>query len=529
MAIDLPSSSQISLRGTQNSLATTLDQRQGALQAALNTLNIREGEAARALVKSVSTVDDTLRARLITLANPTTETAASTGSRAAGNAAPAATLGDNLASLLKSQALKLVEIDVKGRSLLTFTDQPVKAGAEIAVQLNRGRLLLLPQAALDRGALGTGVATAASTQSGPTALASGALASGAAPAPLDSKQLTAMQQELRQLLPKQAPGNAVLSETLVSAALLAKVLALPVNSNLRQQLPPSLQQSLQLLASHLRTPQQLSQPALLKQTLANSGLQLEHRLAAQTGTGSAPGNTASAAATLPGAPLLGLARGDLKAALLLLSTQLQALTVAPAQHQQVLPTALLGLLKQLMLKPDSQKNLSTVVAKDQLLQQLQQQVGAALDKVMLQQLQALQRGPGASETAPTQHWQLEIPLRYGHEVQTMQLRIDQDWVQDYSESPDRTPRQVRQWLVKLAFELPAAGTLHAHLMVVDSSVSASLWAEQPQTLALTRQRLGQLQQRLEKDGVTVTKIECFAGKPAADKIRLDYSLVDVRT
>lgn len=631
MPIDLPSSSQTSVRGNQNPVTNTLNQRQNAVQSVLNALNIRAGETANAVVKAVTNVDEQLRVRLMTLANPETANAETAKSRLTANASPSAPLnsdqtsGVDLMALLKGSPLKLVEIEVKGQSVLTLTNQSVKVGADVQVLRQNNSLLLIPgQPAATTTTTGPEVYTltsqlisAYSERSYNTPLSASAnsdantalnqrINNNNPPNRFDAGQMGRLHLALRELMPAQVDDSTPVTKPLAVINLLAQQLKQPEQTLLRQQLPPSLQESLHILASHLRTPQQLSQPKTLKQAITNSGLQFENKLATKPSLGraiavrttqdqsalSSPGKeglltnappsaprtllksttpkplpesmlsrptgppvgannasynpttsqTASTSAfTLPKAvaeqvptpssSILGklLARQDLKAALLYLLTQLP-----PAIPSAVAESSLNGngielLLKQFLGQTKDKQNTAAQQSKGELLQQMQQQVTTSLSKILFQQLQSLQRSQPQGETAPTQHWQLDIPIRYGHEVQNMNLRMDEEWMNDYQQASAQSSGKVRQWLVKLAFDFPDAGSLHAHLVIIEETVSASLWAENPATLAKTQGMLTMLKKRLEKDGVTVNKIECFAGKPVEEQTRLDYSLVDIRT
>lgn len=554
MPIDLPASSQINARGNQNPLTQASNQRQDAMQAALRALNIKVGDTTTAIVRQVNSVDEQLRIRLINLANPVTRSAEAGLARPAGSSSPSTPLSsDQLMTLLKSSTLKLVEIEVKGKTLLAFTDRAVKTGSKLPVELQRNGLLLLnssPKSPL-------------SAQPGPQGQTQGQLSSASssytqienqnqrvdtastrqAPLPtsapntqkLDGLQLATLQQALRASIPQQDANRSAMTETLTVAQQLSEQLRQPASSGLRQQLPASLQQSLHILASHLRTAEQLSHPGTVKNALLNGGMRLEQTLLNKPLLSSAPSADIKTSQGNGNSAELGkiLARQDLKAALLYLLTQIpqSASTVPSAQNGPVNSPAesLFLLLQQFTGKSRRDSGSSSNSPKDQLFQAIQQQVFKALGKLSLQQLQSLQRSHTSAEGVNTQHWQVEIPIRYGHEVQQLALRIDEEWVNEHQSSDNESPAKIRQWLIKLAFDLPQAGAFHAHLIIVNDSVTASLWAENPITLHKTQQKLGQLQQRLQHDGIEVKKIECFPGKPVEEKITMNYSLVDIKT
>lgn len=655
MVIDLPSSSQIIARGNQNPVTQLANQRLETLMTALKALNVQAGDSLTAMVKAVHPVDDALRARLIQQATPPSSGASlganrnatapeslppdtrPEGKSPAGKApeaapTPAKGIPAETARLLQSPNLKLVEVEVRGQSVLAFTDRPLRPNQALTLQVQNQQLVIVGDktatpdyrthlsAALS-GAAGAGArnpaeAAPATMPGGPTipttpttatvtttagqaVLAGGTAAAPlpakslatvaqaalqaatlaapdssprpmASPLPLTSTQVQTLQQALRAQLPAQAetpPSASALSHSLQLAQLLTQLVRQPGSEALQQQIPRTVQESLQQLAAHLRSPQQLAQPAALKQAITGSGLQLEHRLqhsvnqspaatlaalpqtdvkaallqtlhqlrqyapapAAANPASTTPGSTASAAATRPAAVMPGALN---PAAITLPGPGASAPAGGPSASALPLISALQQLLQG---SPQQRKATLAKLSADKVLQATRQQVLQALDKIQYLQLQTLQKQSAQSalphqEGLSTMHLQLEIPLNWGYGAQSIGLSIDEDWVTDYSDETAGRKEKVQQWQVKLSFELPDAGSLHAHLTVVRDQLSASLWAEQAETFALTQASLQSLRQQLEKDGCTVKQLECFHGRPVAEEpMRLNYSLIDIQT
>lgn len=196
------------------------------------------------------------------------------------------------------------------------------------------------------------------------------------------------------------------------------------------------------------------------------------------------------------------------------------------------------LLKNLLQGNPQLAQVKQEIPREVLLQQLQQLVQQSLNKIQYRQLQSLSQQLSQNtdtQVTQAQHWHLELPIRYGQEVHTLSLQIDEDWRQPHQEenkeeqNPDNGEKKVRQWFVKLCFELPEAGYFHAHLTIVKESVNASLWAENPATLKKAQEQLNLLKERLNKDGIEVKSLDCFPGKPPQQQNRLGYSLVDIKT
>lgn len=336
-------------------------------------------------------------------------------------------------------------------------------------------------------------------------------------------------------------------------------------SSRHELLSSSLQQALKTVADQLRSPMQLSNPKLLQMVVKNSGVFFEHKLAQNLPT-NAPakpaefthlkntfGNTENNQAVTANR----LTTQDLKGALLQLLNRVNQDLVAtnklsenarpsvaatytspaaapppatsPFASAAQIPT-LAGLL-QFLQQPVQRASpeLSLKVLRTQLLMLLQQHTLGSLAKVQLQQAHTLNHQQNQSDTTqPTQSWLFDIPMKHGHDVHNLELRLEQSWIDDEKQS-DENDAKIRQWSVTLSFNLPDAGGFHAQLTVVHDTVSAKLWAEQDGTLNEAKIKLENLRIQLESQGVVVKQISCVKGTPPSTAISLNYSLVDVNT
>lgn len=482
--------------------------------------------------------------------------------------------------LLNSAATKWVHLTVNGQPLLTYTDKPLLAGQSIPVQLSDAQRLVLMDASLSpkaaeslARATATAIQSAAMdavrsatqstqatlTQSALTASDKTPLVDGADPlAALKNPQTLAqpgarnetqalLANALRSLLPQKDQPQQLYGA-------LPDIQQLPLSSR-HALLSNSLQQALKTVADHLRSPAQLSNPKLLQMIVKNNGVFFEHKLASNL-----PNN--APAGTKPGAPVQTnagailtnqLTTQDLKGALLQLLNRLNlelgntakapsaplTSTTAPSANlsglvppgmfvpQQHLP----GLLQFLQQLPQrSAPELSDKVLRTQLLMLLQQHTLGSLAKVQLQQLHTLNHQQNQADAAqPTQSWLFEIPVKQGHDVHTMEMRLQQEWIEEKQEDGNNSEKKVRQWSVTLSFDLPDAGAFYAQLTVVNDTVSAKLWAEEEGTLKEAKIKLDNLREQLEAQGVLVKQLQCVQGTPPATTISLHYSLVDVTT
>jgi hypothetical protein len=181
--------------------------------------------------------------------------------------------------------------------------------------------------------------------------------------------------------------------------------------------------------------------------------------------------------------------------------------------------------------PQKQQELSSKQLRTQLLMLLHQQTLTSLARVQMQQVHTLNHQQAQGDIAqPSQSWIFELPVRLGSETCYLEISLRQDWVDEKSEQDaEGSSEKKRQWTVQLSFDLPEAGQFHAQLQVVDETVSARFWAEREETLTRVKSRLDSLRQQLESEGIKVTQLQCMPGKPASQRMSINYSLVDVTT
>ena len=354
-------------------------------------------------------------------------------------------------------------------------------------------------------------------------------------------------ENLRSLLPHKDGPNVLFSA-------IAQLRQLPAPARI-QLFSPSLEQALKSVAEKIRTPEVLSQPKALAETLKNSGVFFENKLhqAVQA-------NTANDTAKMSGA-LNNTYQQDVKGSLLTLlnrvtqdmsgdtrpltSEQTQKLLQQTANspffnpsasafshlHKQDLTQAISVFVQQLMQKPV--KELSNKELRNQLLVLLQQHSVQSLVRIQLQQLHAINHEMDSKDSsAPNASWQLEIPVRHNNDVQQLHLRIDREWIDDKKESDsdaEKAGTKIKQWSVTLRFDLPTLGEFCAQLAIVNMQVSATLWAARETTFTQVSERIEGLRKQLENEGMNVKYIQCMRGIPPEKPMTLSYSLIDVST
>jgi len=508
---------------------------------------LKPGSSALAQVIKTTPVSDAQRQRLINLytdvaSSPTAQTPSHD---------KLSQLPPRLQSLLQAPSLALVELKLQGQLQLALAATPLKTGQTVEVrQTSNGALQIVNNTtSVSDSAL---VTQGRLTQALKTALPQHAQGENL------SGQLGKLQ-ALQQLLQVQPSGmNPVLKQQLLHS--LKQILQQPASAQqlslpqqLKQQLikaGPVMESQLKSLpavsAKDLTTKISTAQPPPSDKqpppALHNSGLKtnlLNSIKSAHTENRVVQPSPPNKTQPAPSQQSKDLLSNDLKA-LLLASLQLSQapLSSAPtpvkaSELDQALAKLLAPLLTQSTQSPTPQD--MTQLSGDKLLVLLQHQLQKILGRVQLQQLQSLNKQLQSAESGVAlQHLQLELPIRHGTELYSLTIHIDeeiryQEKEPDEGERRDSEREQVRQWQVKLAFELPQGGRLHAHLSIIDDSVNASLWAEDPQLLNKARQHLAELRERMINDGLDVKTLDCFAGSPPLATIELRYNLVDIKT
>jgi hypothetical protein len=354
-------------------------------------------------------------------------------------------------------------------------------------------------------------------------------------------------ENLRNLLPHRDAPNLLLSA-------INQLQQLPATSR-QQLLSPSIEQALKSIAEKIRSPEQLAQPKVLAQTLKNSGVFFENKLSGslQNDSEDKTGNTKAALNThytqdLKGSLLTLLSRatqelnGDKKPLsneqtiklLQTLSTpalfhSAGATSTNPFNANINLTQAISMFVQQLLHKPV--KELSDKELRTQLLVLLQQHSVHSLAKIQLQQLHSINHELETKDSAtPNASWQVEIPVKQHNDVHHMHMRIDREWVDEKNESEtNKHANKIKQWSVTLRFDLPTLGEFCAQLAIVNTQVSATLWAAREKTFGEVRDHIEGLRKQLESEGIEVKYLQCMRGMPPEKPMALSYSLIDIST
>ncbi len=262
-------------------------------------------------------------------------------------------------------------------------------------------------------------------------------------------------QLLRQLLPIQNPPS-VFANTL---SRILPALAQDVS------IPEALKQlARQILASIPQAPQ-LTQPEQLKQSISQSGLFFESRLAQQFSN--------NIELPLP---------QDLK---------LELLKMVQALNQEIA----------------AQTNPKTV----EMLKELLQNADSALAKLTLDQFNSL-----PNDESVKQGWIVELPFFWQNTASTVRLEIQQD--KSGAQHQDDGNLQ-KNWAVNITITPPELATIHCRISCHDDAINARFWSDAAETVERINTHLDYLQRKLEQQGLKTGYMEAHQGKPDTHSLK----------
>ena len=250
----------------------------------------------------------------------------------------------------------------------------------------------------------------------------------------------------KQLLPIQSSPASLLNQ------LPSLLPALMQNPSVAETLKHLAQEILQSIP--LKT--QLTEPGLLKQAVADSGLFLEAKLAE----------------LLAGKTDIAL-QPDLK-----LKLSKLALLLNQAVNHQVEPAV------------DDQALLKDSLQKTQ----------GALAKLTLDQLHSLPK-----EDSNKQSWILELPFFHNQAANTVQIEIEQDQAREHEQTQ-------KNWAVSITITPPELATIHCKISCYDGAINTRFWSEAADTVERINSNLDYLKQQFELKGLTSGFMEAHQGK-----------------
>lgn len=452
-------------------------------------------------------------------------------------------------TLLARPSVQIVELAVKGQVFSAVTDQAVKPGQVINVIISQRGVQLLSQPAV------TDISHKLELSAQVTALTS-KLAATAPLAPqahlpaknplvmpsLNPAIANAQAADLSHAAsPTAARQTAAPTAAPILAAAVAKVLPLAkpapefltvatrllalMHSAPADALPPLLRPLLPLLKALDRQALSVDSntplaPATIAKAINSNGIFREQNELKTFGTPRQTGET-----TPP-------ETHDLKSLLVRLSADLSQMGAGQsAVARSIGSTDAIARLWLGLVNNSSAKAQTTAkaTAKDNLLQLTHSVAQGALAKIQLNQYRSL--GSLSAEGAqPNSVLHLDIPIRWPDIYGNAYLQIIPPGLkEERQESKKSAMTKRKRWRVYMELELAAAGSLAVELSVSENSIGATFWAEKDELRKQAAAQLQQLHSDLSARGLQVTDLRCAAHPPPAQKMNLDYALIDVRT
>lgn len=205
---------------------------------------------------------------------------------------------------------------------------------------------------------------------------------------------------------------------------------------------------------------QLTEPAQLKQSVDQSGLFLESKLAQLlSGTDS-------------------------------------------ASLQDDLKLKLVKFVHLLTLEIEAQAEQKSATDSTTILKEALQKTHAALAKLTLDQFQSLPRDESAKLA-----WVLELPFFHDQKADTVQIEIERD--KQGAQDTDQ-----KNWAVSITITPPELATIHCRISCYDGSVNTRFWSDEPNTVDKINAHLDYLKQQFEQKGLKTGFMEAHQGKPA---------------
>lgn len=414
----------------------------------------------------------------------------------------------------------LLKLNIQGQLLLAHSPLNLKAGQTVLLKLNQqGQLQIrLP------------------AQTGASQTSPGARS------PLNKAQMQSLQAALRQVLPQQQSTSTSLNSLMQ--------LAKQPEAVQKQILNGAQRHTGQLLLQGLPSLKNMALPAILKNAIANSGVNQESQLYSLVKDTGDKGPTqrinlanqktqlSRLASQLIGeqsqtARSPGFDPATTNLAKLLLSQSLSQSNIKPPSIDKILDQALEQLLKPALNQTQGQvqSQILSQLSEPQLLQLrqliqrllLNQSLGG-LAKIQGQQLQGLVEQ--LATPSLLNRWCMELPFSLHQQVQAVAIDI-----QEHRQQKPRAEgeEQVTSlWQVRLSLELDDTGPLHAEIKLVGDRSEISLWFEQPQGLVKAKQQLQQLRQEIEAEGIELSGLQCFAGSPPQTGSLLQHHLINTK-
>ncbi|WP_086932393.1 hypothetical protein [Agarilytica rhodophyticola] len=296
--------------------------------------------------------------------------------------------------------------------------------------------------------------------------------------------------------------------------------------------------------------QQLTNAGTLKSLLKNSGIFFEQKILSLNNdkgyqaTQRTPINTplqgeSNQKINSPGITTKEVFQDDLKADVLRIINTLtnfsQELSKHP-QKNQFIERSSFDKLMQSLFNISSTTNNSKINWQDahrQFITRLEPLLLSALARLTSLQVQQLLQKQ--QDSTVSSGGLFEFPVRINDEFFPLTISIQERYYENKEQTEGRdkdnkdTAKLKKRWHVFLEFDLQKLGTFASDITVDDHSVKTTLWIEQKQLWLKGKRKLETLKQEMKKNGIELEEIQCIQGKPPEKPMKLQQTLIDIKT
>lgn len=151
------------------------------------------------------------------------------------------------------------------------------------------------------------------------------------------------------------------------------------------------------------------------------------------------------------------------------------------------------------------------------LKQMTKNMQTALASIETNQARAI-----VTDDKPQVNWVMDLPIKDKQDLDLLHLEIKE------REALDKENRKKTSWSVMIKLELEKAGEIHARLVYEDKNISASLWADNPQTYRFMNHYLEILRNNLVDHEINIEQLQTFNRKPKEETEMIhDDSLISI--
>ncbi len=491
--------------------------------------------------KLVATVISSLpadRPRLMNYLKSTSEQKPAQNNTPQGSQSASRTTQDALNTLLEKPQIFSTKLRVLGKELMSFSEQPLAPKEKVTLTVRRdGQLQLIPK----EGSSNIRPAETSRTTASINEVFNKTQVTSTPRAQESSHKVSEMTREvlhngLKQYLPYQGKNASILTQLQKLNSVIDTKLIAKENRDMLQ-----IFRAITAIVAKSPHINDLLEPMGLKKTIENSGALLESKIFAEKNQ-IAPYDQAKISTQVQKTNhenTLTNLNTDTKAELLRLLHLLAPLISNSHTLERKSDSNIDKLIQQLFStkQPSSEQILQTLSKSDSkhaFAKTIQPLIFASLAKITSLQIRHLLQRQG-EPTLSAAGGLFELPIRLGDYVFPLSLHIHEKHPEDKYPDDETNEKKAgestirRQWHVYMEFDLDELGIFASDIAVQEHHVKTKLWIQTDRLWSESCEHLDMLKCDLENRGIEVDELQCLKGTPPDKPIKIETSLVDIRT